>query len=250
MKKSNNFLYVSTPIVQRYNASYAWVFAHVAYFACRGGFDTKKSWPSLVKKITGVGINTYKNALEIFVNDEILIKNDSVYTFNNENIAFDDVFDSYKLQFDNSYNEKKNSATLPLVELDPHAIDEKNKSGKKAAHERLVVTVEALALNSAARKKEFDKQTPEFEISSYKWLAAELGCDWRTIKSVIETIKNARLTFDQMRRDGKIVLILRKIHTMSKKIKNQIPIYNLKCNRYSAALKRSVAAFYRRKATT
>jgi|TARA_R110000737_G_scaffold48805_1_gene69392 hypothetical protein len=227
------YLYVSTPIIQRYNATASWVFAYVAYFAVRGGYNTKKSWPSLVKKYTGISPKTYKQHLQTFVDDDILINKDGVYSFNEENVLFNDVFDSYK------NNEFK---TLSLVEVNPHSTNKKNMTGKKALHERLAVTIEAIALNIAASSKELSNKEPSFELSSYAWLARELGADYRTIQAVIKTISFVRKTFDSSRNvTGKILLQLRKTSVMS--LTGQVEIYKLKLQRYKAKKERTTRSF-------
>jgi hypothetical protein len=263
--KSNNYLYVSSEMIKRYNPSIAWVFGYIAYFAARDGYDTSKSWPALVKKYTNISIDTYKKALNKLVEDEILIKthiedaptHHNRYTLNSDNAGMAEIYHSYMMQFNSSYKMRKHAEakaagakleSLPLIELNPLTCDTRSMTGKQAMHQRLAVTIEAIALNSSARRQEYDKKSPQFLISSYQWLAAELGRDYRTIKAAIHTITNSRLTFDKKKNESKnkgnsIVLILRKAHSISSKIKNQFSIFDKKCERYKKALKAELRTF-------
>ena len=246
-------------MIKRYDASSAWVFAYIAYFASRGEYDTSKSWPSLVKKYTNIGIDTYKKALNKLVKDEVLIKSSiddapdhhNQYNFNDKKEDMIEIYHSYKMQFNNKYKIEKNVEakdaktkveTLPLIELDPLSCDTRNMKGKQAAHQRLVVTIEAIALNNSARRQAYDKKSPQFLISSYQWLANELGRDYRTIKAAINTITQTRLTFDKQKKDS-IVLIMRKAHSISNKIKNQFSIFDKKCERYKKSLNAHLRTF-------
>ncbi|MDO6508764.1 hypothetical protein Q4506_17285 [Colwellia sp. 4_MG-2023] len=228
MKKTR--LFVSMIIVQRYNSGAAWVFAHVAYnIVVNSGFDTKKCWPSNVKNFCGIGVDSYKKYLKTFVDDKILIKRESIYTFNSEEIVFRDVFASYyktfkKLQIDNSIS--------ALIEVNPHSTDAEKMKGKGAFHQRLVVTIEAYVLNIVAQSVAFKKSMTKFTAYSFKWLSIEFGCDWRTIRAVIKTISSIRLTFDLKHKKNEkgFTLNLRKKYLM--KIADQIQIFDLKVERY------------------
>jgi hypothetical protein len=234
----NTRLFVSMAIVKRYNSTAAFIFAHVSYhIVVNGSFNTKKCWPSSVKNFCGVGVDSYKKYLKTFIDDKILIKRENIYTFNFENIAFDDVFDSYLQTFNKSTND---SLKLPLIEIMPHSIDETKFRGKGAFHQRLVVILEAYAFNIAARSFAINKSTPTFKASSFKWLAIEFGCDWRTIRAAVNTITNVRLTFDLtlVKRSKGFVLDVRKKIVM--KISTQVQIFDIKVKRYKKMIKRKL----------